>query len=282
MKPSTRWLGLALVGISALVFSSAGLFVKGVAADAWTVLFWRGLSAAAITSLVILITGRQHVEFKGMGKSGIWAGLVGAAGTIAFIPSFKHTSIANVSLLYAACPFIAGLIMWLWVREKPTFKIILSSLAALVGVGIIVSGSIGGLNLKGDLLALWMTFAMAIYLCIYRRFPNTPAAGPSVLLSLVLVPIAWIFSDPLSAPMREIIIMCLFGVVFSIASVTLAMGARHLPAGETALISALETPLAPIWAWWLLNEVPPHATFIGGSIIFLAVIYSQWRSDARM
>ena len=122
---------------------------------------------------------------------------------------------------------------------------------------------------------------MAVYLCIYRRYPETPAAGPSVLLSLVLVPIAWIFSDPLAAPVKEILIMCLFGVVFSIASVTLALGARHLPAGETALISALETPLAPIWAWWLLNELPPQATFLGGGIILMAVIYSQWRAEPK-
>jgi len=60
---------------------------------------------------------------------------------------------------------------------------------------IIVGGSLDGLNLKGDLLALWMTLGMAVYLCIYRRYPDTPAADPAVLLSLLLVPIAWIAGD---------------------------------------------------------------------------------------
>jgi hypothetical protein len=42
---------------------------------------------------------------------------------------------------------------------------------------------------------------------------------------------------------------------------------------ETALISALEKPLAPIWAVLLFSEVP--VTLVGGSIILLAVFGSQ-------
>ena len=46
---SMRGQGVLLILISAAVFSSAGLFVKGVAADSWTILFWRGLSATTFT-----------------------------------------------------------------------------------------------------------------------------------------------------------------------------------------------------------------------------------------
>ena len=62
---------------------------------------------------------------------------------------------------------------------------------------------------------------------------------------------------------------------FSIASVTLAEGARRLPAAETALLSALETPLAPVWAFLFFTDVPPFLTLVGGGIIFVAVLYSQ-------
>ncbi len=277
---SQRLQGVILVLVSAVVFSSAGLFVKGVEADAWAILFWRGISAALFTTIFVAWRGEMRREFTRMGKSGIMAGVVGALATIAFIPSFKYTSIANVSLIYAAVPFAAAAIAWLWMREAPTRPVLLASAIAFSGVLIIVGGSLHSVNLKGDLLALWMTLGMAGYLCIYRRYPNTPAAGPAVLLSLLLVPVACIAGDPLSAPLSEIIVMCSFGLVFSVASVTMAEGARRLPAAETALISALETPLAPIWAFMFFAEMPTHYTFAGGAVILLAVFGSQFYGRA--
>ena len=116
---------------------------------------------------------------------------------------------------------------------------------------------------------------MAGYLCIYRRYPNTPAAGPAVLLPLLLVPSGLLLSAPFSAPQHEITIMCSFGFVFAVASVTLAEGARRLPAAETALLSALETPLAPLWAFMFFVELPAAYTVIGGAIILVALFGSQ-------
>ncbi len=272
---SARFIGVFFVLISALVFSSAGLFVKGVSADSWSILFWRGIFATLFTVTYIVLKGTFRKEFYGMGKAGVAAGLVGASATIAFIPSFKFTSIANVSLIYAASPFVATAIAWVWFREKPSGLVLGASLAAFAGVLLIVSGSLGDLSLRGDLLALWMTLGMAIYLCIYRRFPQTPSAGPGVLLSLILVPIGWLLGDPISAPLKEILIMGCFGLVFAVASITLAEGARRLPASETALLSALETPLAPVWAYLIFTEVPGLLTVAGGIIILMAVYTSQ-------
>ena len=278
---SLRMQGVLLVLISAAVFSSAGLFVKGVAADSWTILFWRGLSATVFTLIYVYWRGGLRREFLHMGKPGVAAAVIGALATAAFIPAFKYTSIANVSLIYAAVPFVAAAIAWLWMREKPALPVSLASLAAFFGVLIIVSGSLGSVNLRGDLLALAMTAGMAAFLCTYRRFPQTPAAGPAVLSSLLLMPPALLFSDPLSVLLGDVIMSCGFGLVFALASVTMAEGARRLPAAETALISALETPLAPLWAFLLLSEIPGSSSLLGGAVILFAVFGSQayvaWR-----
>lgn len=271
---SPRLIGIALVLISATIFSSAGLFVKGVEAAAWSIIFWRGLFAALFTVIYVGWRGEVRSEFVTMGRSGIAVAIVGASGTVAFIPSFKFTTIANVSLIWAAAPFVTAAIAWVWLRERPTKIVLISSLIAFTGVVIIVSGSLGSLHLRGDLLALWMTVAMSILMCIYRCYPNTPAAGPAALMSLILVPIGFVFGDPLAASIKEIAIMASFGLVFSVASVTLAEGARRLPAAETALISAIETPLAPIWAFFLFSEYPAASTIMGGVIILAAVFGS--------
>ena len=43
-------LGRALVALSAVAWSTAGIFTKGVQADVWTVLLWRGLLAGGVMS----------------------------------------------------------------------------------------------------------------------------------------------------------------------------------------------------------------------------------------
>ena len=270
-----RLTGLILVLVSATVFSTAGLFTKGVSADAWSVIFWRGLFAAGFTLIYILIKGTLRSELLELGKVGFAVAAISSVASASFITSFKLTTIANVSLIYASAPFIAALIAWLSMGERPSFVVMISSLAALAGVSLIVGSSIGGVNFEGDLMAIWMTFLMALILVIYRRYPKTPGPGPMTLSCIFLLPAALYFSDPLSAPENEILLMALFGLIFAIASVTLVLGARYLPSSETALVSSIEAPLAILFAWLLFSEEPGVNTFIGGVIILLAVFCSQ-------
>lgn len=274
-RRSTRATGIALVVASALVFSTAGLFTKGVHAGAWDVIFWRGLFAALFTTAYILRCGSFRADFINMGYSGWAAALVGASGTAAFIPAFKLTSIANVSLIYAASPLLAALLAWAWADEGLTRRVLMGCAAAFAGVAIIVGGSIGGVHLHGDLLAAWMTLALAILVVIYRRYPDTPAAGPAVLSSLALLPFGLAFGTPFSDPPQEIIIMVAFGLTFALASVTLGEGAKRLPAGETALLSTLEVPFAPLFAWLLFTELPAVTTIAGGLIVLAGVVGTQ-------
>lgn len=84
--------------VSALVCSAAGIFTKGLHAEVWDIIFWRGLFAAMFTAYTVW-RGRFRMHFIGMGRSGWPAAVVGASSTAASIPAFKLTSIANVSLI---------------------------------------------------------------------------------------------------------------------------------------------------------------------------------------
>ncbi|MEM7335941.1 MAG: DMT family transporter, partial [Chloroflexota bacterium] len=235
-------IGVLLVLISAITFSTAGLFTKGVDAGAWEVIFWRGFFAAFFTVAWLIQKRAMHQNFVGLGQSGLAIAIIGALGTAAFISSFKLTTIANVSLIYAASPLLAALLAWVFIGERVTFATMAGSIGALLGVGLIVSGSLGQVSLNGDLLALIMAIAMASIMVIYRKFPETPGAGPAVLSSVFLLPLAMILGEPFAISLLEVAILGSFGFLFAIASVTLAEGAKRIPAGQTALLSTLETP----------------------------------------
>ncbi|MEQ8346964.1 MAG: DMT family transporter [Sneathiellaceae bacterium] len=271
---SDRRTGVILLMISVVTYSTAGLFTKGVEAGSWEVIFWRGLFAGAVTTAWTIGRGTVRRNFLGMGGSGWAVGVVGALGTAAFIPAFKLTSIANVSLIYAVSPLLAALLAWLAMGERVSPRTMAGCVGALAGVAVIVSGSLGRINLDGDLLALCMTVAMASIMVIYRKFPDTPGPGPAVLQSVLLLPVAAILGSPFAVDCAEAVILAAFGLLFAIASVALAEGAKRIPASQTALLSALETPLAPVFAFILFTEVPDVATFIGGAVVLAAVLVS--------
>lgn len=270
--------GVALLVIAAVTYSTAGLFTKGVLAGAWAVIFWRGLFAAIFTVGWTVYQGSFRENFFKMGVSGWAIGVIGAAGVTAFIPAFKLTSIANVALIYAAAPMLAASLAWLVIRERITRRTLVGAILALLGVAIIFSGSVGAFSLTGDALALVMTLVMAVIFVIYRMRPETPGAGPAAMQSILLLPLSFYLGAPLDVATAEIAILAAFGLLFAIASVTVAEGAKRVPAGQTALIGALETPLAPILAFFILSEVPNTQTFVGGALVLAAVVLSIERS----
>jgi len=70
---STHTIGVVLVCISAIAFSMAGLFTKGVSAEAWSVIFWRGVSAAAFTFVYVIWRGGWAVRSGGSGGLRVWS-----------------------------------------------------------------------------------------------------------------------------------------------------------------------------------------------------------------
>ena len=278
LRPVTlgeRVFGIWLVVISAIFFSTAGVFSKGVAVDAWTIIFWRGIFAAACGLLYVFVIGRLRDEVRDFKAPSIAVSIVYASGTAAFIPAFKLTSIANVALIWSTAPVLAGLFAWWLFGQRVSFGFAMACAAVLGGTLVIVYGSFGGAGLAGDLLALWMTMMMVLIMMIYRRFPDTPSTLPTVAASILLLPVSLYFSEPLVAAPGDIGLMALFGITFVIASITLAQGSKFVSPGETALISVSESPWAIILAILFLAEFPTLQTVIGGTIIMAAVLWYQ-------
>lgn len=272
---STRSTGIVLVLFSALLFSTAGIFTRSVTAGAWSIIFWRGLSGAGLTLGWLAVSGRLTRELRRFGMPALLATCLMASGTAAFIPAFKLGSVANVALIYASAPFIAAILSWTIIREAPSRKTLIASTAAFAGVLVIMWDSLGNHRLAGDILALVMTAMMAGAMVVYRARPRTVATLPSALSGIALLPLAIFFGNPFPAPSGELPILFLFGAVFALASITLLQGAKYLPSAETALISALEMPLAPVLAWAILAETPSPQVIAGGAIIGTAVLWSQ-------
>jgi drug/metabolite transporter (DMT)-like permease len=266
-------LGLILVTGSAIAWSTAGLFTRLIPTDTWTMLAWRGLFGALGLAIVIVAL-RRGDSLRGMWSMG-WPGwlfvILSSVGMVFFITSLRHTTVAHVAVIYATVPFLAAALGWLMLRERPSASALVASLAALVGVAIMVGLGVEG-GLFGDLLAFGMTLCMAVIMVIVRRYRNIPVM-PAACLSALLSGLAcWPLGDPLAVSGYDLLLLALFGIVNSSLGLALfTLGARFLPAIETALIGALDAPLAPLWVWLAFGETPSASTLVGGSIVFVAV-----------
>ncbi|WP_299375938.1 EamA family transporter, partial [uncultured Kiloniella sp.] len=91
--------------------------------------------------------------------------------------------------------------------------------------------------------------------------------------------VCFYFGSPQHIDFSELLLLAIFGLIFAIAAISLTEGAKLIPSGQAALVSSLETPIAPLLAWLILFETPTVHAMIGGTVIMVAVIYSQRASQ---
>lgn len=274
--PVSRHLfGVLCVTGATVAWSTAGFFALSVAVDTPTVLFWRGLFGA-LGLLVVLILREGVQGLAGFGKLGRAGWAFAACGGIAFlanITALRETSVAHVAVIFAAAPFFAAALGWIFLRERPSRSATIASLVALLGAAIMVGlGSEG--TLQGDALATVAVLAFSGVIVIARRNPGIPNLAASILAVLMSTVVAAPLMTELALPQQDLPMLAAFGIVNSALGILLFLiGAKHIPAIQSALITALETPLAPFWVWLAFGIVPGLLTVVGGTIVVGAVVW---------
>jgi len=126
------------------------------------------------------------------------------------------------------------------------------------------------------------TVAQALMTVAIRRNRNVeilPIAWFSVLLSVAIaIPLAenlWALTP------RDYAVAAGFGLIaVALGQVLYMSGSTLIPAPLTSLIGTMEAPIAALWAWIGVGEVPAATTFIGG-IIVLASIFGRLFLEQR-
>ncbi|MER9473659.1 DMT family transporter [Mesorhizobium sp. M0520] len=263
--------GVLFITISAAAWSTAGLFVRVLPLDAWTILFWRSVFAAAFLAVHIFAVGPKY-SFRSTGP-GMIVATCWAIAMLAFIPACQLTSIANVAAIYAATPVFTAILAWLWLREKFRAGTLLAIATILAGTCVLVWGAGSGASLLGNALTIVMTLTTAVVTVLIRRY-REESLLPAIFLANILVLLAsFRFAAPLSPNLRDLAYLALFALVqVALAFVFFSAGARRVPASQVSLIGALETPLAPFWTWLAFGDMPSTSALFGGGIITAATI----------
>ena len=269
---------MLFVFLSAVGWSTAGLFARKLHLDIATIVLWRGLfGAAGLFVLILVLEGSPGLRaFARLGRAGIAYSTCAGFGMLTFIGAIKSTSIAHVSIIYATVPFAAAGLGWLFLHERPSRVALIASTAALAGAVMMVGLSDDG-QARGDLLAVGMVLTGAGMILIARANPGMPTLAAATV-SAVWAPLACLpFATTTGIDAPTIGVLLCFGLVNTTVALALfILGSRHLPAVQTALISALETPMTPLWVWLVYTETPSPVTLLGGAVVMGAVLWYIW------
>ncbi|CAN7371706.1 DMT family transporter [Pararhizobium sp. LjRoot238] len=270
-----KWLGTLLIVGSAIAYSLSGYFTRLIDQDVWTILFWRGIFGGMFIGVYVVWRHRRDLtgSIRAMGVPGLWVMIASAAATISFINALRLTPVADVMTIHAAIPFMTAILALAFTGETENWTTWAASIAALVGVAIILNPQASTGYLAGYVFALTMALSYSAMMVIIRKNRHVSMLPAACLSAFLCALIALPFASPADVTAASMFDLFLFGTVqFGLGLLLMTIGTRLISATRSALIGSMENPLAPLWVWLAFGERPSLSTWIGGSIVMVAVI----------
>ena len=272
----TRSTGSAIVLLAGVFFSFGGLAFRSVEIGSWEYLFYRGFGMGIVAVVVLGIRYRKRIGELTILPNHIVAGVLLGAMNILFIVSLEFASVAFVLVLQPLSPLAAAYFSWLVMKERPAVAVLVATGLSIVGVVVMVWGSIAEDVSPYGFLALLIPVGFGLYATIVRSTERIDPMVPLLVGAIVLMTSGTLIvlstggfqasaSDAATGLFAGSVLLAVPLAAFNVAQ-------RVVPASETALLLMSEVVLAPLWVWLFMGESASVSTLIGGAIILAAVL----------
>lgn len=260
--------------------SFVGLYMRLLSqADGFQILFFRSLSLCLIVLMVCCL--RRKVTplmfLRSIDKNDFLIGSSLSLAFVCYVFAMLYTTVASTLLILSATPFIAAIIGWLWINERPRSITWIAMAFAMVGIYFMVRSGYQLGNSFGNLLALLSGFWFALMLVMARHVRKNDILGGTFVGGAICIFIgaimALIFGTGLKVTTQDLLIilgMGAFGIGIGITLVT--WGASHVPAAEVSILVLIESVLGPVWPWLFLNEAMTLSEILGGTLVLGSVV----------
>lgn len=260
---------IILLVITAVLWSTSGVFIKALDWQPLSILAGRGL----FTSLVFLLYMRRLPK-----QITHWT-LLAAGGSLAtqflFVTSTKLTTAANsIFLQYTAPVYVVVLGYWL-LREKPTRNDWIGMGIIFLGMTLFFGDQLSPDGFYGNVLAVLSGVTSAIMIVSFRAQKSSSPEDSVLIASMVIALIGapsvfretWTVTSWLTVAYLGIFQIGLAFILFT-------WSIKHIPALEANLIGTLEPILNPVWVFVFLGERMGAFALLGGLVVLAGVIVS--------
>ena len=273
-----------LLFVALIAVSSSAWVVRHLPAElsATTIAFWRMLLASLMAFAISYKTILTFVPNKKILLAGVFLGFHFAL----FFRSVQLTSIAEAALLGTIAPVFTEFYSIVFQQKRFSVRVFFGLSLALLGAYILISqSSFSETSMRGNLLAVLCSFAMAVVLLVgkdvrksvglfeYSRWLFLYAAACLYLISLYQDVNVFFFS------FHD------FGWFVFLAAIPTMVGhnifyflVKTLSATTVAAVPLGEPVISSVGAFFLFNEPVSLFVFLGGSITLVGV-YTIIRND---
>ncbi len=277
----TRRQAVLFLLLTALLWSSSGLFVKLIVWSPFSILSARSLIATS----VFLIYLRQP-KFRWTRLQFIGA-LAYVGAQLFFIIGTKLTAAANIIFLSYTAPLYIILFGYWFLRERPQRADWLSIVAIFSGMLLFFGDDLSLEGVRGNLFGALGGLSMGVLILTMRRQKDGAPAQTILLGNLlgILIGFPFVIQETFSPTSLGIILFLgIFQIGLSFILYSIAI--KRLPALESTLILTIEPILNPLWVFLVIGEVPGQLAFVGGifvlgTVITRAIISSRASNEKR-
>ena len=277
----TRKSATLTILLGGLFMSFVGLIMRLIVdATGFQILFYRSLTISLVVIIFSCIITKSNPLFflKSLDKFDLTMGVFLSLAFATYVFSMLYTSVASTLFILSVTPFLAAIIAWLWLGEKPRKIVWFTMTAATFGVALMVNDGITYGKTYGNFLALLSALFFALALVIARYSAKENVLGGTFLggaFACLIGFLAAIYFKQgliiLSYDLSLALFMGAFTIGLGITLVT--TGTPFVPAAEVSLLVLVESVLGPVWVWLILSEAMSKLEIIGGLIILVSLIF---------
>ena len=267
--------------------SFVGLMMKMIIdASGFQILFFRSMSLSLVVIIFACIITKSNPKtfMKRLDRFDLLMGIFLSLAFATYVFSMLYTSVASTLFILGITPFLAAIIAWYCLKEKPKIIVWVSMIVATTGVFLMVSDGMVFGKTFGNILAFFSALLFAMTLVVARYSKKENVLGGTFLGGAFACLIGLIASLLLnhgllisSYDMSLSLFMGAFTIGLGITLVT--TGTPFVPAAEVSLLVLIESVLGPIWVWIFLSEAMTTFELVGGILIFAALIILARKND---
>ena len=267
--------------------SFVGLLMKMIIdASGFQILFFRSMSLSLVVIIFACIITKSNPKtfMKRLDRYDLLMGIFLSMAFATYVFSMLYTSVASTLFILGITPFLAAIIAWYYLKEKPKIIVWVTMIVATTGVFLMVSDGMVFGKTFGNILAFFSALLFAMTLVVARYSKKENVLGGTFLGGAFACLIGLIASLLLnhgllisSYDMSLSLFMGAFTIGLGITLVT--TGTPFVPAAEVSLLVLIESVLGPIWVWIFLSEAMTTFELVGGILIFAALIILARKND---
>jgi len=275
--------GPLLVFLGAVCLSFGGLIVKSFeGANLWQILFWRQFFFSIIVALYLYFTYKKNFfkSFYASGMPGFIGGIILGIGFAAYVFSMYTTTVANTNFIITTETIFLAVFGYFFLKEKINLITFISIILGMSGVLIILGNSLSiqtSEQFLGNIVAFIMPISFAVLVVIIRKYPNVDMVPAQFTAGVAAGIIGFLVAGQLSISIHDLFLALMAGFFqIGFGFILITVGSQTTPAAVVGVMMLTESVFGPLWAWLFINEVPPIAVIIGGSIIIFSILFQSF------